>query len=292
MSRLGGFIPRPGGPTCDGMAWQKRATNGRMRSETVQARRSDLERIIPTARLIGAIPGLRIFIGSTAGGPPRLYTTVPRLSLLATRTHERQPLLHTTNAQARFQAPSADGRPHRRQHAPFQPPTSPPGSQAQPSKLPRSTCSRRSARRNPQIAPRARAAAAAVASRRPRCATAQQPAMENVWAELWDTRRDAGAPSDDGDWPELPTPPPPPLRATQDRCEVPLAALMRPVKLRGAKAKESTEFEFLPPVKNVIALDDADSNVPDEPWEYISSAGGDDEARKIFSYAEIVSKSA
>ncbi|KAH9056864.1 hypothetical protein EDB87DRAFT_1152731 [Lactarius vividus] len=123
-------------------------------------------------------------------------------------------------------------------------------------------------------------------------------AMENVWAELWDARRDAGAPSsesDDGDWPELPTPPlplPPPLRATQDRCEVPLAALVRPVKLRGAKAKESTEFEFLPPVKNVIALDDADSNVPDEPWEYISSAGGDDEARKIFSYAEIVSKSA
>ncbi|KAH9046968.1 hypothetical protein EDB83DRAFT_2523235 [Lactarius deliciosus] len=110
-------------------------------------------------------------------------------------------------------------------------------------------------------------------------------AMENVWAELWDARRDAGAPSDDGDWPELPTPPPPPpLRATQDRCEVPLAAFVRPVKLRGAKAKERTEFEFLPPVKNVIALDDADSNVPDEPWEYISSAGGDDEARKIFSY--------
>jgi hypothetical protein len=50
------------------------------------------------------------------------------------------------------------------------------------------------------------------------------------------------------------------------------------------------EFEFLPPVKNVIALDDAESNVPEEPWEYISSVGGDDEARKIFSYAEIVSK--
>ncbi|KAI9459659.1 hypothetical protein BJY52DRAFT_1222961 [Lactarius psammicola] len=117
-------------------------------------------------------------------------------------------------------------------------------------------------------------------------------AMENIWAELWDARKDASAPSDDGDWPELPTPPPPALRATQDRCEVPLAALVRPIKLRGAKAKERTEFEFLPPVKNVIALDDADSNVPEEPWEYISSAGGDDEARKIFSYAEIVSKSA
>jgi len=45
-------------------------------------------------------------------------------------------------------------------------------------------------------------------------------------------------------------------------------------------------------VKNVIALDDVDSNVPDEPWEYVSSVGGEDEARKIFSYAEIVSKSA
>jgi len=82
------------------------------------------------------------------------------------------------------------------------------------------------------------------------------------------------------------------MQPTQDRCEVPLAALVRPIKLRGARAKERTEFEFLPPVKNVIALDDADSNVPDESWEYISSAGGDDEARKIFSYAEIVSKSA
>jgi len=72
---------------------------------------------------------------------------------------------------------------------------------------------------------------------------------------------------------------------------VPISALVRPVKPRGAKAKER-EFEFLPPVKNVIALDDAESNVPDEPWEYVSSVGGDDEARKIFSYAEIVSKSA
>ena len=44
-------------------------------------------------------------------------------------------------------------------------------------------------------------------------------------------------------------------------------------------------------MKNVIALDDADSNIPDESWEYVSSVGGDDEARKIFSYAEIVSKS-
>jgi hypothetical protein len=111
-----------------------------------------------------------------------------------------------------------------------------------------------------------------------------------VWAEVWEA-----ATADDGAWPELPAAPMPlALRATQDRCvtEVPLAALVRPVKLRGARAKERTEFEFLPPVRNVIALDDADSNVPDEPWEYVSSAGGDDEARKIFSYAEIVSKSA
>lgn len=124
---------------------------------------------------------------------------------------------------------------------------------------------------------------------RPSSLTARSTAaaMENVWAELWDARGD-------GDWPELPTPPLPPLRATQDRCEVPLAAFVRPVKMRGGKAKatERSEFEFLPQVKNVIALDDADSNVPDEPWEYVSSMGGDDEARKIFSYAEIVSKSA
>ena len=40
-----------------------------------------------------------------------------------------------------------------------------------------------------------------------------------------------------------------------------------------------TAFEFLPPVN----VDDTDSNVPDEPWEYISSAGDDDddEARQI-----------
>ncbi|KAF8262242.1 hypothetical protein EI94DRAFT_1744092 [Lactarius quietus] len=109
-----------------------------------------------------------------------------------------------------------------------------------------------------------------------------------VWAEVWEA-----ATTDDGDWPELPILTPA-LRTTQDRCEVPLAAFVRPVKLRGARAKEveRTEFEFLPPVKNVIALDDAESNVPEEPWEYVSSVGGDDEARKIFSYAEIVSKSA
>ncbi|KAI0253281.1 hypothetical protein BJV78DRAFT_1195601 [Lactifluus subvellereus] len=123
--------------------------------------------------------------------------------------------------------------------------------------------------------------------------------MTSIWAEIWDARKMVNA--DDLEWPELPTTPPlssPPqrwttecaLRPTQDR-EVPLSALARPVKARGVKAKES-EFEFLPPVRNVIALDDADSNVPDEPWEYISSVGGDEEARKIFSYAEIVSKSA
>jgi hypothetical protein len=63
-------------------------------------------------------------------------------------------------------------------------------------------------------------------------------AMEKVWAESMGGR----AAADDGDWPELPTPPmlsssSPALRATQDRCEVPLAALVRPVKLRGAKRK-------------------------------------------------------
>lgn len=59
----------------------------------------------------------------------------------------------------------------------------------------------------------------------------------------------------------------------------------------GRLGKPEGEFEFLPPVKNVIVLDDTESNVPSEPWEYVSSVGGDDEARKIFSYAEIVSKS-
>lgn len=64
-----------------------------------------------------------------------------------------------------------------------------------------------------------------------------------VWAEVWEA-----ASADDGDWPELPAPAPMmpmpmpmpmALRATQDRCinEVPLAALVRPVKLRGARAK-------------------------------------------------------
>jgi len=130
-------------------------------------------------------------------------------------------------------------------------------------------------------------------------------AMASVWAEVWDARRPGSAAEDDDtDWPELPTgtplslsqrfaPSPPAehaLRPTQDR-EVSLLALARPVKARGGKATKEGEFEFLPPVKDVIALDDADSNIPDEPWEYVSSVGGDDEARKIFSYAEIVSKS-
>lgn len=134
----------------------------------------------------------------------------------------------------------------------------------------------------------------------------------DLWAEVWEARKMS---TDDMDWPELSnwSPPPAeysPLRPTQDR-EVPLSALVRPVKPRGAKAKGTSlvfvsshthttdggkpkisegGFEFLPPVKNVIALDDAESNVPDEPWEYVSSVGGDDEARRIFSYAEIVSK--
>jgi len=147
--------------------------------------------------------------------------------------------------------------------------------------------------RSKKAADRAKGKAAHGGGGRPSSSSPVAPrstaAMEIVWAEIWEAS--AAPTSDDGgDWPELPASPP--LRATQDRCEVPLAALVRPVKLRGAKAKERTEFEFLPQVKNVIALDDAESNVPDEPWEYVSSAGGDDEARKIFSYAEIVSKSA
>jgi hypothetical protein len=146
-------------------------------------------------------------------------------------------------------------------------------------------------------------------------------AITALWAEVWDARKIVSA--EDVDWPELSnwsSPSPAEcaaLRPTQDR-EVPLSALVRPVKPKGAKAKAARgtffhsrlnapkeyradggaptspegEFEFLPPVKNVIVLDDTESNVPSEPWEYISSVGGDDEARKIFSYAEIVSKSA
>jgi hypothetical protein len=69
--------------------------------------------------------------------------------------------------------------------------------------------------------------------------------MTSIWAEIWDARKMISA--DDLEWPELPTPPPPSslsqrgttecaLRPTQDR-EVPLSALVRPVKLRGAKTK-------------------------------------------------------
>jgi hypothetical protein len=76
-------------------------------------------------------------------------------------------------------------------------------------------------------------------------------AITSFWAEVWDARKMMSA--EDLDWPELPTPSPlskwapsptpaspteyaAPLRPTQDR-EVPLSALVRPVKARGAKAK-------------------------------------------------------
>lgn len=74
--------------------------------------------------------------------------------------------------------------------------------------------------------------------------------MTSMWAEVWDVRKMS---ADDLDWPELPTPLCPSqqrwsaspaaaiaaeyaLRPTQDR-EVPLSALIRPIKARGAKAK-------------------------------------------------------
>ena len=64
-------------------------------------------------------------------------------------------------------------------------------------------------------------------------------AMAGLWAEVWESRKMFT--TDDMDWPELSnwSPPPAdcsPLRPTQDR-EVPLSALVRPVKPRGAKAK-------------------------------------------------------
>lgn len=79
--------------------------------------------------------------------------------------------------------------------------------------------------------------------------TASSAAITSFWAEVWDARKMMSA--EDLDWPELPTPAPlskwspaaaaaaeyaAPLRPTQDR-EVPLSALVRPVKARGAKAK-------------------------------------------------------
>ena len=76
-------------------------------------------------------------------------------------------------------------------------------------------------------------------------------AMEKVWAEIWEAR----APADEGgDWPELPTTPPAPLRAMQERCEVPLAALVRPVKLRGARAKGA--FVVLIVMDSCVMADD------------------------------------
>ncbi|KAI0294038.1 hypothetical protein B0F90DRAFT_1759661 [Multifurca ochricompacta] len=113
--------------------------------------------------------------------------------------------------------------------------------------------------------------------------------MASTWAEVWDARKNFSS-GDDGIGLNAHTTSAYALRSSEAR-EVPLSSFMCPVKMRGTKAKER-EFEFLPPVKNDITLDDAESNVPDEPWEYISSVGDDDEARKISSYAEIVSKSA
>jgi hypothetical protein len=72
--------------------------------------------------------------------------------------------------------------------------------------------------------------------------------MTSIWAEIWDARKTITA--EDLDWPELPTTPPSSsqrlaaeyaLRPTQDR-EVPLSALVRPVKVRGAKAKGAFSF--------------------------------------------------
>ena len=82
--------------------------------------------------------------------------------------------------------------------------------------------------------------------------SSSSPAVRNtekvVWAEVWE----AAAGADDGDWPELPAPMPMALRATQDRYvnEVPLAALVRPVKLRGAKAKGTYALSKLITVNN------------------------------------------
>ncbi|KAI0299892.1 hypothetical protein BC826DRAFT_966866 [Russula brevipes] len=120
---------------------------------------------------------------------------------------------------------------------------------------------RAKAKAPPRKAPatgRSSSAAAAAAS----IATASSPArgavaagtMTSIWAEVWDARKMS---AEDLDWPELPTPlsslsqrywspsPSPAaecalLRPTQDR-EVPLSALVRPVKPRGVKTKGASQ---------------------------------------------------
>ncbi|VDB86284.1 unnamed protein product [Peniophora sp. CBMAI 1063] len=75
--------------------------------------------------------------------------------------------------------------------------------------------------------------------------------------------------------------------AAAPRCEVSLADLIKPARSQ-RKPGKSSDFEIVPRVREVIALDDRnDGPEPDEAWEVVSSDGEDD-GRAVMSYADIV----
>ncbi|ETW86589.1 hypothetical protein HETIRDRAFT_145098 [Heterobasidion irregulare TC 32-1] len=73
--------------------------------------------------------------------------------------------------------------------------------------------------------------------------------------------------------------------------EVRLADLVRPAKKAHRKQGCDADFELVPHIRSVIALDDAmdDASELDEPWEYVSGES-EGEARKAPSYAQVVAK--
>ncbi|KAL4067235.1 hypothetical protein V8B97DRAFT_1918994 [Scleroderma yunnanense] len=106
--------------------------------------------------------------------------------------------------------------------------------------------------------------------------------------------RKSRAESWDGDVPEVPLPsksssllqPLAPLRtSTGSFTELTLGDL---ISVPFPKKAKKLDFEVIPPVRAVIALDDATYDVePDEPWEYITGTGLDDQLpQKERSYAQ------
>lgn len=73
--------------------------------------------------------------------------------------------------------------------------------------------------------------------------------------------------------------------------EVRLADLVRPAKKAHRKQGCDADFELVPHIRSVIALDDAmdDASELDEPWEYVSGES-EGEVRKAPSYAQVVAK--
>lgn len=73
--------------------------------------------------------------------------------------------------------------------------------------------------------------------------------------------------------------------------EVRLADLVRPAKKAHRKQGCDADFELVPHIRSVIALDDAmdDASELDEPWEYVSGET-EGEVRKAPSYAQVVAK--